>query len=413
MPAPQQPWQQGTAPAPQQGAVPAPQQPWQQGTAPPEPWPPGSPQALPQQQWAPTVASPRKPKRKPMRKGVLLGIVGALVLVIALVVVLSVTNARRAEQRAAEEAAASEAAAEAAAQARADAAIAPVEGYLQALADADADAALTFLTIASPSELMTDEVLAASNAIAPITAIEVTPVDPETAFGVVDVAVSYLLGDEQIDITLSVTGPYSDEDTVDWELTGGYGSLYVGDALVAAGGLVNGVQVTSASVDVFFGAYELSVSDPQFGLEGTTRTTVSEEAGGGEFDAQVVLSDEGLAQFRTLVNAAVSTCVASTTLAAGCGIDLPDTIQGTTVHEGTVSRSLSAEAQVTLDSLEADVDHNDPRIVSGEYIGAVDVEFDCTENGQSGRCELLFGSAGSLGSPVVDFGADAPVVRWD
>ncbi|WP_163542437.1 hypothetical protein [Occultella kanbiaonis] len=400
-----QPRQSGYPQAPQQpNSAQAPQQPWQPGSpqAPQQPWQPGSGPAP--EPWQPTATTP---PRKPMRKGVLFGIVGAVVLVIALVVVLSVTNARRAEQRAAEEAAA----AEAAAQARADAAIAPVEGYLQALAAGDAEAALAFLGSApARSELMTDEVLAASNAIAPITAIEVTPVDPEVAFGTVDVSASYLLGAEQIDITLGVMGPYSEDDDTEWEIYGGYGSLYIGDPLIAA---VNGVPVTSASVNVFFGAYQLSVADPRFALEGTTVTTVTEEHTGGEFDAQVVLSEAGLTEFRTLVNEAVATCIASTTLAAGCGIDLPATIQGTTVTEGTVSRTLSADAQMTLDSLEADVDYADPRIVSGEYIGAVDVEFDCTEDGQAGRCELLFGSAGSLGSPVVDFGADEPAVRWD
>ncbi|WP_154793733.1 hypothetical protein [Occultella kanbiaonis] len=349
-----------------------------------------------------------------MRKGVLFGIIGAVVLVIALVVVLSVTNARRAEQRAAEEAAASEAAAEAAAQARADAAIAPVQGYLRALADADATAALSFLSIdSSPSELMTDEVLAASNAIAPISAIEVSPVDPGTALGVVDVPVSYRLGDEQIDITFSVSGPVTENDDAPWEISGGYGTVFVSDPFVAAGGLVNGVPVTSTIVDVFLGAYQLSLSDTRFGLEGTTAATISVDSLEADFDAEVVLTEEGLVAFRTLVSAAVSACVASTTLVAGCGIDLPDTIQGTTVHDGTVARSLTAEAQVTLDSLEATVASDEPRVVTGESIGAVDVEFDCTENGQSGRCELLFGSAGILGAPVVDFGADAPVVRWD
>ncbi|UFU05883.1 hypothetical protein [Ruania halotolerans] len=351
----------------------------------------------------PHAGGPPQPPKTSSRK-LLLGLGGgllALVLIVVLGVVFVTTNARNAEEEAA-----------AAAQARDEAITAPVAGYLQALADGDAETALSFVSSPSPTELMTDEVLAVSNEIAPITAIDVPAVDGESGYGYWDVPATYLLGDTEVSTVFSVTGPVDAEDEGDYEVTSPFGYLYAGEQLVAVGAAVNGVPVTAADVEVFPGVYEVTLEHEMFALEGELTAPVTAQYESGRFEPEVVMTDAGLTTFRDLVIADVEECIASTDLDAGCGLDLPETLDdGAELVDGTVTRELTASAQATLDSLDATTDYSDPMIVTGEYIGSVDTEADCTKDGQDGRCEIWLGP--SLGGPVVDFGADEPAVRWD
>ncbi len=124
------------------------------------------------------------------------------------------------------------------------------------------------------------------------------------------------------------------------------------------------------------------------------------------------LSEEGLTQFRQLVRAAVDACIASPNLAAGCGIDIPAVLSdGTQMIEGTLRRSLTADTQVKLESLEATLSYDVPTLARGDYIGGLQVEGTCTQNGVSGTCSVLFGP--SLGAPSVDMAAETPTVLWD
>ncbi|SKA93906.1 protein of unknown function [Agreia bicolorata] len=387
----------GQAPtAPQAPQTPA--APQQLQYAAPQPGTP--PYASPQygSQPAGAYTPPTKPKGK-LGTGAIIGIVGgALVLVILLVIAVGFGVSRIVGNPGGGGGGAP--AAEASSPSDA------VKGYLTAIADSDAKTALSYLSSPpSDSTLLTDEALEASNKLGPITKIEVPKSDGKG--GSADVTASYLMNGEPVSTTFSA---YVDGGK--WKISGGTGSIYT-EPFDGLGLTINGQAVDTDQVDVFPGTYELATSLKNFTLTGPTTVTVTESYSSADTSQiEPALTDEALQQFRSLVRAAVEACVASTTLAAGCGLDLPATISdGTQLTDGTITRTLSADSNATLDSLEATPSYDNPTLVEGEYIGSPEVSADCTKDGASGRCSIYFAPA--LGTPSVDMASDNPVVKWD
>lgn len=366
----------------------------------------GSPPAGPPQYGAPQqsapYAAPRGPKRK-LGTGALIGIVGGSILVVVVLVIAVVFGLSRIGGLAGGGGGGG-GAPEAQSSSPSDA----VTDYLTAIADGDAKKALGYLS--SPpddSSMLTDEVLAASNTLAPITEIDVPEV--KGANGSADVIATYLIGDETVTTTFS-TVDYDDDGK--WEVSGGTGYIYT-SPFDGLGLTINGQEVDGDEVEVFPGTYELATTLKNFTLSGESIVTVTDPYSSAETSSiKPVLTDEALQTFRGLVRESVNACIATTTLAAGCGLELPATISdGTQLTDGTITRSLDADANATLDSLEATPSYDNPTLVEGEYIGSPSVEADCTKDGTTGRCSIYF--APSLGTPSVDMASDNPVVNWD
>jgi hypothetical protein len=404
-PEPQQP----TAPAPQPASPyqHAPYPPQAQPSYPPQPQAqyPGQPQAQhpgqPQQSFQPR---PQSPKRK-MGVGVIIAIAGgSLVVLIAIIVAISIgVSSLRGGAPAADPDEGGSDKPNGAASASES-----VLGYLTAIADADAKKALRFLS--SPPETttaLTDEVLKASKELGPITEIEV--VDESGSSGTADVTVSYMLGGTPVTATFGALD--YDDDQV-WEVTGGTASIST-DSYAGLGLMINGQEIDEDFVDLFPGSYQLTLSQPNFApSNGGTFTVTEPFASVDVYELRPALSEAGLQTFRGLVRAAVDACVASTTLAAGCGLDLPATISdGTQLADGTISRTLSAEQNATIDSLNATPSFDNPTLVEGDFIGSPKVEADCVKNGTSGRCSVIF--TPSFGTPSVDMAAESPSVVWE
>ena len=417
--APSAPSQAPSAPSQAGSVPPAPQQPPYAGgqyvppTAPHQA--PGAPQygapqngapqyGAPQYGAQPTAqyAPPKGPKRK-LGTGALIGIIGGSILVVVVLVIAVVFGLSRIGSMAGGGGGGGEAP-----KAQASSPSDAVTDYLTAIADGDAKTALGYLSSPpSDSTLLTDEALAASAKLAPITEIDVPETKGES--GSADVTATYLLNGEPITTTFS-TSDYDNDGK--WEISGGTGSIYT-KPFEGLGLTINGQEVDAESVEVFPGSYELATSLKNFTLSGPTTVTVTDPYESADTtQIKPALTDEALQQFRGLVRAAVDACIASTTLAAGCGIDLPATISdGTQLADGTITRSLSADANATLDSLEATPSYDNPTLVEGEYIGSPSVEADCTKDGTTGRCSIYFAPA--LGTPSVDMASDNPVVNWD
>jgi hypothetical protein len=284
-----------------------------------------------------------------------------------------------------------------------------VEAYFAALADGDAEAAKELLDIpASDAKYLTQEMLDASQQLAPIADVEVGEPTGDSEYSQ-EVPVSFTLGGKSVTTEIHV---YDGNDG--WFVSGGLGVVRVAqwDGL---GLTLNGIPVegTDGQVSVFPGAYELAVSEPNFELRGDTIVYPVEPYRPVDVSAvEAGLSDDALALFRDLVRSAVAECVASTTLAAGCGLELPDTLSdGTVLTDGTIVRTLSADASATIDSMVPTLSYDNPTLAEGEFIGGVSMTATCTQGGSSGTCSILFGP--SLGRPVVDMGATSPVVVWE
>lgn len=409
--APQQPYMPPAPPAAQAPYVPqAPSSPQNSGAPqPPQygsaPQPGAAPYASPQYGSQPGGAytPPAKPKGK-LGTGAIIGIVGgAIVLVLLLVIGVGFGVSRIAgNSGGGGGGGGGETSSEASSPSDA------VEGYLTAISESDAKTALSYLSSPpSDSTLLTDEALEASNKLGPITEIEVPKSDGDS--GSADVTASYLMNGEPVSTTFTASD-YDDDGK--WEIGGGTGSIYT-RSFDGLGLTINGVAVDAEQVDVFPGTYELATSLKNFMLTGPTTVTVTESYESADTsEIKPALTDEALQQFRSLVRSAVDACIASTTLTAGCGIDIPATISdGTQLADGTITRSLSADANATLDSLKATPSYDNPTLVEGEYIGSPTVTADCTKDGATGRCSIYFAPA--LGKPSVDMASDNPVVKWD
>lgn len=283
-----------------------------------------------------------------------------------------------------------------------------VEGYLAAVADGDAQRALSYIGEApAPGPLLTDEALAVSNELAPITGITVGDIDLDEMNG--RVPVTYTRGEEAVSVVYDV---FDYDRDGEWEITGGTGAFEV-SRFNGLGLTINDQPIDSDTIDVFPGTYVFATDLENFEITGSTTVTVTEPFEYPSLsDLEPALSETGLTLFRQVVRSAVDQCVASTALAAGCGIDLPATLDdGTQLVDGTVTRTLPVETQTTLDSLEACVGFDTPTLVQGDFIGGVDISADCTQNGASGRCDLVFGPL--LEVPYVDMASEDPTVRWD
>ncbi len=283
-----------------------------------------------------------------------------------------------------------------------------VEDYLTALSEGDAEAALEYVETYGDDALLTDEVLAASLQLGAIDDIVVEEVSDGNEFET-SVPVTFTIGGEEVSRDFLVYSYLGDDD--DWHIADGLISVSGFYGFEGLGLTVNGAEAPENAA-VFPGTYELAVGVEQFAIEGDTTTFVVASDADAEalWDLRPTLTEDGVAQFRSLVRASVEECVAMNTLTTPCGLDLTGIdLDGATAVDGTVTRTITAEGQATLDSMTAEVS-------SGSIVTSYDsVDIDMTLQGDQGGSrldfEVLFG--GYLNSPKVDFAAETPAVTWE
>lgn len=344
-----------------------------------------------------------QPKKKGLSTGAIIGIIGgALALLIVIIVVIALVVGRIFASAGGGGSAGTGASGGGS---PSDA----VSAYLTALAESDSETALGLVSDPPSNDiLLTDDVLAASNELAPITGIEV--LDATGTSGSADVTATYLLGDTPVTTDFSVID-YDDDGT--WEISGGTG--YISTAQFDGLGLtINGEEVDGDEVEVFPGAYQLATTMPNFTLTGETVVQVTDPYTSGDTsDIEPTLTDAALQRFRAVVRASVEACLAQKTLDAGCGLAIPATLSdGTQMADGSITRTLTADGSASLDSLEPTLSYDNPTLAQGDYIGGVEISGQCTtSDGATGSCSVLFGP--SLGSPSVDMASENPTVLWD
>lgn len=279
-----------------------------------------------------------------------------------------------------------------------------VEDYLTALSEGDAEAALEYVT-AYDDALLTDEVLAASRDRAPIADIEVGEAQGTAEQSIVPV--SFTIGGEAVSRDFEVWH-YGD----DWQIYDGL--VFAGfDGFDGLGLTVNGVEV-GAQTYLFPGSYQLAVSQDQFAVSGDVDTFTVVEARDGEalYELHPVLTYDGAATFRELVRASLQECIAMTSLSTPCGMDIADIdLNGYAPVEGSVTRTLTADGEAALKSLEAEVDYRDPTLVSTWDSIDVDMTLEGEKDGEKAEFEVWFG--GYVGTPSVDFSEEDPTVTWE
>lgn len=385
-----QPWSPASQPPPQQGY----------GAVPPAPGAPSY--GAPQQQWQP--GAPGGPYGQPPQQRskvpLIIGIVAAaMVLVVVLAVVLQNQARARAEQQEQEQA-----------QARVDGAAGALQGAFDALVAGDAAGVLGYIDADGDQSMLTDEVLAASAELAPITDVVVTPpTSVDEYYRSAEVDVAYTLGDTEVSQTYRVED--LDEDDA-WVVTDLATDFYLYQTYDGLEILLNGAPVTQEEFLLLPGSYEFSTSTTYFTLDGTTAFQVTEPYLTETPSFEPALTDDGVTAFRDAVSDAVDSCVSSKKLKTGCGLTMDKRLSdGTVLTDGTLDRTLSSDAKQTIKTMKPTLSYGNWTLAQGEYIGTVDVVAEGKQDGDRVKGDVIFPP--SLGTPSIDMTDPDLEVLWD
>ncbi|WP_261624192.1 hypothetical protein [Nesterenkonia marinintestina] len=279
---------------------------------------------------------------------------------------------------------------------------AAVEAYLDALADSDADTASSLIDTYGSTELLTDEYLEYSNEEAPISDISVEEPSSEDEY-TADVPVTFTVGEEEIDTEVTVTN-YSDS----WVLQQGAISVYS----TSTGSMdtsVNGIDNGTDDIAVFWGTYvELDVLEDNY-TYGEDAGTVVTDSLSQNLDAELALTEDAEEEWRGVIADEVEACLDSGEIEPGCGLDLPSEIDGESLEEGTVDRSIDSSSQQSIDTLDPELDFTNPNLVSTYVFVSVETVADFAD----GYTYSVHGDGTTLGTPVVDMTADELEVVWE
>jgi hypothetical protein len=270
----------------------------------------------------PPYGTAGQPPGKPKGKGALiLGITGGVV-VLAVIAsflvprnpVLPVTPQLPATTASVPGASASVPGASVTAVPQTDTAQAAVQGYLQAVSSGDAASAIAYA--ANPpmeQSLLTNEMLAANQAVAPITDITVTE---GTGSDHQSVQVAYNLGGTPVSTTFEVT-----QVNGTWKLD----SVAVPLPLDLSGTMgvdlaINGVPLLNINPTVFPGRYTVESVSGWYKLSGGTVQVDNATPSGPSPEAKLSLASPGVSAIRKAAQAKLNSCLKKNSLApAGCG----------------------------------------------------------------------------------------------
>lgn len=282
-----------------------------------------------------------------------------------------------------------------------------VEAYLTALSEGDAETAVSFMEDPADTTYMTDEVLAYSNESRPMVDIEVTEASESggeySSYG--EVRANFTLDGEAENASFWVSGDAESgfvvESEVELDVPADASNLTPtvnGEPFQESGSTFGGIFIEIGLEEEYY----------SFGSDGSFITEDYQSTG----YLAPELSTEGEERWKELVMADIDECVASSELDGGCGLELPDNIDGEGLVPDGVSRSLSGDTQRELDNLEGTADYNDPRYISAYIAGSVDTDVEL-ENDPGTMHEVIIGDGLYFGEPVVDMTQEEPTVEWE
>ncbi|MDN5763189.1 MAG: hypothetical protein L0H41_12855 [Microlunatus sp.] len=238
-----------------------------------------------------------------------------------------------------------------------------VRGFLEALATGDAQTALTYAqTAPGDTTFLTDEVLAESNKLAPITGIDVPEVNDEYAYSV-DAA--YKMGSQVVDAKFPV-----EKAGQVWKLREVAFDLDVSSRRSKTLPLViNGVTVEADSLRLFPGSYEFTTGNKNIDYGKSNVLTVQSPADypRGISDIKPTLTSTGEKVFTSAVEDNIKSCVKSKKLKnPGCPNNLSK-VSGGKPDDGTLKWTYNKDA---LDNMKVRLDYQNPaKAASSVYLG--------------------------------------------
>jgi hypothetical protein len=195
-----------------------------------------------------------------------------------------------------------------------DSAQAAVQGYLQAVSSGDSASAIAY-AVNPPVEqsLLTDEMLAANQAVAPITDITVTE---GTGNDHQSVQAAYNLGGTPVTTTFEVT-----QVNGTWKLDAVAVPLPLDlSGTVGVDLAINGVPLLNINPAVFPGRYAVESVSGWYKLSGGTVQVDNATPSGQSPEAKLSLASSGVSAIRKAAQAKLNSCLKKNSLApAGCG----------------------------------------------------------------------------------------------
>lgn len=239
-----------------------------------------------------------------------------------------------------------------------------VQGYLQALANGDAQAALSFAsTQPADTTFLTNEVLAVSNKLAPIAAINVPVVDDEYAY---TIDASYTRGGKKVNTSFSVQ-----KDGDSWKLREAAYDLDLGSRLnKTLPMIINGVRVESGDISLFPGSYEFTTGTKNisYGKNDVIAIDSPSEYPRDLTKVQPTLTSAGEKAFTKALEASIKSCMKSKKLKnPGCPNHVTKVTGSVTPKEGTFKWSWDKDS---LDNLRIRLDYENPaKATASPYLG--------------------------------------------
>ncbi|HEY5980514.1 MAG TPA: hypothetical protein VIT41_12850 [Microlunatus sp.] len=249
-----------------------------------------------------------------------------------------------------------------------------VQGYLEALAAGDAQAALAYASVApTDTTFLTDEVLTVSHQTAPITAINVPEVDDDYAYRV---AASFVMGKQAINTDFSV-----EKDGDAWKLRDVAADLDLQSKRAKTLPLlINGVNVETDEILLFPGSYAFTSGNKNvdYGTSSTVIVKSPTEYPDGLSDIRPTLTSTGDKAFTNAVEDSVKKCMKSKDLKnPGCPNHVTK-VTGGKPKEGTFTWSYDKDA---LDNLKPRLDYDNPAVAEASVSLSMRAVGDCAGGG--------------------------------
>ena len=267
-----------------------------------------------------------------------------------------------------------------------------VAGYIGALAAGDAATALAYA--AQPpldTALLSNDVLAAGNAIAPITDIAV-----ETPAGSAGVHASYTIGSDAVEATFAVV-----DTPTGWKLQQVASQVSV-DRL-PEGATLGGIPVPSGdSLTLFPGSYRIGTADDRYQLTGGS-FVVESPTDTASVTVVAKLSSSGVAAVRSAARKHLSACLsqhkAQPSTSCGYGVNLVERGTGKKIKPRTVRWRVTAGTS-TLGSFSPSLDASDPAVARGRVNVRLRVDITATNGQRYWSTATISSVAAAIGSSV-------------
>lgn len=280
-----------------------------------------------------------------------------------------------------------------------------VQGYFDAIIANDATTALSYAKVEPTDKtFLTNEVLTASNAAAPITNVKVAKTNERSTY---QVAVSYTIGEQNVNVEIDV-----EKVGNEWKLDSVATPVDLSRLKVKP--TINGVKATTDKIFLFIGSYTFATGNKYVDFvdgKNVVRITEPQEYGGSSVssDLELQLLADGKALMLQKAQESLNACMAKRELKPeGCPFYANPNTTGTTVHMETLK--YTAEGEQFADA-KPRLEYDNPLVAQFSYYPKIRYYLEGTKNGTRGKWDFRVTSS-DTNTAQMDFSTEEPTFSW-